>query len=216
MDATLRELTRASATGDVDARARLLRQRVRLGRLGAERLALAARLGDGAARLAGGRSSSRSAGEQALGAWVAGLRPPTGDGWPADARDVYARVALGAARAVLPVWTRRRPADPRAARAVEALARWIEHPCPRHAEAAGEAGLAVEAVAPTALERLVSLGRLREAQLALQRAAWTPLAPEPGATAAASAAACAARATSAEAVRTAVREALLPWALGEA
>lgn len=51
-DARLRELERQAATGDEDARARLLLERERLGHFTRERLALAAHAGDPAARRA--------------------------------------------------------------------------------------------------------------------------------------------------------------------
>lgn len=55
MDERLRALEAAAARGDVEARAALLRERVRAGRLEPERVRLAAYLGDAAARQADGR-----------------------------------------------------------------------------------------------------------------------------------------------------------------
>ena len=91
-DARLRSLERAARAGDVAARARLLAERVRLGRLARDRVELAAHLGDPAAALVVGVELPAGP----LGPWAAELRR-----WGHEA---CARVALATATAMLPVW----------------------------------------------------------------------------------------------------------------
>jgi hypothetical protein len=92
-DQRLRDLERDAAHGDLQARARLLLERVRVGDLTEERLRLAAYLGDEAARIAIGGAGSDV--PDNLLDWLAGLRR-----W---GRRPMAYAAFELLRAVLPI-----------------------------------------------------------------------------------------------------------------
>jgi hypothetical protein len=217
-DARLRQLQRDAATGDLAARARLLTERVRIGDLAPDRLQLAAYLGDEAAEEALGQRPHVPP-TITVGRWVRGLaRPTVGEGWPEWAAQAYALAAAAAARSVLPCFAGRDPVA--ATRAVEALDAWIACPCDEHGRASAAAASHVPQPPPGPAGLFASRG-VRFAGLAVLRAAAIPLGraglprgATPPETIAADTAADAARATSPEAVRVAIREALVPWALG--
>lgn len=110
-DERLRTLEREAATGDVAARARLLRERERVGELPPERLRLGAALGDAAARLALADSTGPIT-VDTTGGLVEALEAHGG-------REGLVRAALAAATVAAPRWVSRVPLD---ARPVEALA----------------------------------------------------------------------------------------------
>lgn len=97
-DTRARKLSRAAAGGDQQAEARGLLERVRRGELARERLELAAYLGHAVARLAHGDRIFGAAAEAGLvdfEAWVRGL-----DQWPG----ALVRAALAAARCAQVEW----------------------------------------------------------------------------------------------------------------
>lgn len=210
-DARLRQLQRDAATGDLAARARLLNERVRIGDLAPDRLQLAAYLGDEAAEEALGQRPHVPP-TITIGRWVRGLARPTDGRYPDWAAQAYARAAAAAARATLPCFAGRDPAG--AVRAVDALDAWIACPCDEHGRASAAAASHVPQSPPGPAGLFASRG-VRFAGLAILRAAAVSLVQggAPATASASDAAADAARATSAEVVRAAIREALVPWAL---
>lgn len=132
-DSRLRELERQAAAGDVQARARLLAERVRVGDLAPDRLQLAAYLGDPQARQALGEQAPAQV--EQLSTWSEGLEQ-----W---GRDTLIRAALAAARLGLGVWRARYPADDHLPRGLESVERWVADPTPDHAV---QVHLAVEAL----------------------------------------------------------------------
>ncbi len=92
-DLALRRRERAASGGDLEARARLLAERLRHGAVARERLRLAAYAGDAAAAVVLG---AEPAAPEALAAWARGLLV-FGD-------EACARAALGLADLTLPVW----------------------------------------------------------------------------------------------------------------
>lgn len=210
-DARLRQLERDAATGDLTARARLLNERLRVGDLAADRLQLAAYLGDAAAEEALGKRPLVPP-TITVGRWVRGLARAADGRYPTWAAEAYARAAAAAARATLPCFAGRDPAG--AVRAVEALEAWIACPCDEHARASAAAASGVP-VAPPGPAGLFASRGVRFAGLAILRAVSVPQLQggAPATASASDAAADAARATSAEVVRGAIREALVPWAL---
>lgn len=127
MDEDLRDLERAAARGEPDARRALLVARRRAGRLDDERLAYAAALGDPDARSLLGESAPERLG---LVAWLEAVRH---EPWGASA-GLAAAVAV--ARAVLPVFEARRPEDAGPRRCVEAAERVLDRPSDEHRERA--------------------------------------------------------------------------------
>lgn len=109
-DERLRALERGAQAGDPSSRARLLGERVRVGALRAERLALAALLADPAARLALADAAP------APPAGVAGLV----EALERYGREPLVRGALAAATAAAPRWAACFPRDPRLAAALDA------------------------------------------------------------------------------------------------
>jgi hypothetical protein len=116
-DERLRTVEREALSGDPAARARLLRERVRVGALTRERLALAASLGDEVARLA-------APDEPLLPGGVASLL----DALERWGREPLGRAALSAARAALPRWAALVADDPRPARALDDALAWLDAP----------------------------------------------------------------------------------------
>ena len=253
-DARLRALERASAAGDLEARARLLRERVRLGTLAGPRLELAAQLGDPSARAALGDAAPAEVTPEAT--WQeAQRRWASGGGsrvWLAKAVGLHARrwcealsaygpeplvrVALAAARAVA---DRVEPhlAGPPARAAREAAEAWLRgegdsETCARAGDEVTLAARQMLSPTPTPAERAAYA-----AATAASMAAYTAgsLVPETAAHSAAHALRAAsdawalarAEGTSAEAatadspggllhapVWAAVRDEVVPWALG--
>jgi hypothetical protein len=116
-DARLRELERQAATGDEDARARLLLERARLGHFTRERLALAAHAGDPTSR----RSLDLPAQDGLdLLVWARGFY--------AFGQHACVRLVAAAVRGPL---DRRRPTADLAP--LEALRPWLVCPCAEHA-----------------------------------------------------------------------------------
>lgn len=137
-DERLRRLGRQAAAGDVGAAASLLRERARLGEVPPLGLEVAAFLGDPAARAA----------------VVAPPAPPptTRPGRPASPGSgaLLVRAAVAAGRLLLPLFEEGLPGDPRARRAVEAAAIWLDCPCETcrtDARLASEDAAELEAVA---------------------------------------------------------------------
>lgn len=138
-DERLRRLGRQAAAGDVGAAASLLRERARLGEVPPLGLEVAAFLGDPAARAA----------------VVAPPAPPPDDAaWAAGlarfGRPLLVRAAVAAGRLLLPLFEEGLPGDPRARRAVEAAAIWLDCPCETcrtDARLASEDAAELEAVA---------------------------------------------------------------------
>ena len=137
-DSRLRELERSAAGGDDDARAQLLRERVRGGDLGADRLRLAAYLNDPGALLACGEQASSGAdlvgGGRGLQRW--------GD-------EPCVRASAAAADLGLTLWESWEPGELepglRLRAALDAaLAYWRGYPSP---ELSREAGLLLNAAA---------------------------------------------------------------------
>lgn len=128
-DESLRRWERLAEAGDLEARARLLRERMRLGELPAERLGLLALLEDPLAA-------------QALGQELPETRPSPKD-WARMLAplgpEVVVRVAVGLARAVL------RRDEPYSLRAIRAAEAWVLNQDKARAEAAGQAADAIAA-----------------------------------------------------------------------
>jgi len=129
-DERLRELERAAARGEPASRARLLRERVRLGEGEPGRLRLAAAL---LGEPCDGRPAPPP--EPSIFAWVRSL----GQGgsraaaWGRIAPEAGLRAAVAAARAALPVWEPAGGGGPR--RAIEAAEAWLCCPCAAHRRA---------------------------------------------------------------------------------
>lgn len=136
-DSRLRQLQRDAASGgDLEAEARFLLERVRVGKLPAERLELAAYLGDPAARLAvsvPGPDPTAPWTRDELAGWVVGLRR-----W---GKVSCVRAAVAAARLALPVWERQFPQDDRPHRVLGVAEDWIRCPCAYHTARAREVAL---------------------------------------------------------------------------
>lgn len=205
-DDRLRRLEREAITGGLDARARWLTERTRVGELAEDRLRLAAWLGDPAAEQALGRAVLAPP-TITIGRWVRGLVPwQTETPW---AREAFARAAAAAARAVLACFDD----GALATRAVVALEAWIRCPCDEHAQAAAALGGQVPIQRGAA--GLFAARGVRFAGPAIYRATTVALSEGPANVTASEVATEAARATSPEAVRAAIRDALVPWALLE-
>lgn len=223
-DARLRDLGRAAASGDGEARTRWLAERVRAGDLPRQRLTLAAFLGDEAARDA--LDGLVPAGAGPVAAIVQALAP-----WGQPVLVRAALAALVATRPVAPPWADASGATRTPRQAEAALVAWLRCPCSDHQAAvervegrpvaATPRGRWVDAAAADAL-RSVATGRVggEVPDDVVTRAAH----------AAREAARAAVRALSDDApggegppswpgaervVRDAVRAALIPWALGE-
>lgn len=151
-DTHLRQLERAANQGDVEARARLLCERVRMGDLSEDRVRLAAYLGDPGARLHLGEQApelpairARAGLELNQRRWVTGLR--------AYGKEWLVRAAAAVAVSRLEAWSRWDETDDRPRRALAAARAWIRCPCDAHARAADGAhdaalGAAQALVAP--------------------------------------------------------------------
>lgn len=200
-DDVLREVERAAALGDRPAQARLLVERVRRGRLDHERLRLAAWLGDATARLALGDDSDEAP------------RRPKGrrDGWTLTlagwGKEALVRAAYVVASESMRHWRRHYRDDPVLPGVLEAVEAWLRCPCDPCAAAVGRA-VDDDAIPESKDNRS---GRARwhvvnvaEAARARGDDAWTRFALE------------VLGESPATQVREAVREALVPWALGHA
>lgn len=194
-DARLRELERRwRESGAERDHARFLVERLRTGELSLDRARLAAHLGDAAARAALGlaREPHDLAGQRA---WAAALSD-----W---GREVPGRAGVAAARLVLPVFDRGLNPDPRPRRALRAAEQFLVCPCDRHEGRALLAGDLVEAAAHD------------DAGTAVWEAVRAVVGPADGVAGALEAVVVAAgRVTGVLAVRAAIRDALVPWALG--
>lgn len=198
MDAALRRLERAADPADPSVRARLLAERARAGHLAPARLRLAAWLGDEAARLAlGEEAAGPSRRRTKRDPWTRELA-----GWGPEALVRAALVVIGEE---LRHWRRHHKDDLRVPRLLAALEAWTLAPGPATAARVGEA---VEGELPRprddraarALARVVDvahiiLGHAPDQALghALRALGESPPLPQ----------------------RAAIREALVPWALGE-
>lgn len=194
-DARLRQLERRwRESGAERDHARYLVERLRTGELSLERARLAAHLGEPAAREALGLDDE-PADPGGQRAWAVALGSWRGQ--------VAARAALAAARLVLPVFDRGLNPDPRPRRALRAAELCVVCPCDGHTARAAAAGEHAEAVAHD------------DAGTAVWEAVRATLGPASEVLGALEAAVVAAgRVTSVVAVRAAIREALVPWALG--
>ena len=234
-DRRTRELERAAASGDPEARAAWLGARLRAGDLEEERLALAAWLGDPGARLALGcepeaERASPAALVRGLARW--GREPGRGDDSAALARpdwrdQLFPRAALALARVACA--GRGLPGPAQAA--LTAAEAWIEHPRLGTAATAGAAAAALvppHAPPPAPEAALCALaayhcsaarGSVITIVRLLRAAAQLPLSQakhavsEVGEPAAHMASVAVARAGE-EAVLDALRAALIPWLLG--
>lgn len=224
MDAESRDRERrASLDGDHAARARLLVTRVRSGALAPLRLELAAHLGDEGARLAAGQERPPVLDTvdwvRALEAW--GMEP-------------LARASIAASLLLLPRWRLVRPQDERPARAIQATIAWVRCPCRRCQEVAASAGELADLAWSQAADELDARSVCQAARYCTYsaRPSRPPRPEECGpegsfTTDGDDAAECVAlvidgltgtstELDAARTVRAAVRDALAPWALGEA
>jgi len=200
----------------LQSRGWLLRDRIRLGSLSPERLALAAYAGDEAARYALGDEAPPDVAD--LARWVAGL-----DDWGDEA---LRRACFAALRFALPLWSARFPADDRPAAAVAAAEAYAGCPCAAHRQTAlagaiGATQAADEARAPARAGEATSLEDEAAARVAATVAVVTDLGGAGAehyarfATEAAESAGwvVAQDVGDAGSVREAIREALVGWAL---
>ncbi|MCO5166489.1 MAG: hypothetical protein M9894_09005 [Planctomycetes bacterium] len=193
-DARLRTLERRwRESGAGCDHARFLVERLRAGEVEPEQVLLAAHLGDAGAREALGLEGDPAAPGQrawttALGAW----RGP-----------VPARAALAAARLVLPVFDRGLNPDPRPRRALRAGEAQVVCPCAAHAQRAAAAAEQADALASD--DAGTAVWAAVQATCATGDEALPLLE---------SAVVSAGRVAGVVAVRAAVRDALVPWALG--
>lgn len=208
-DQRRRRLERAAAAGDLEASAALLIERVRAGDLAPDRLELAAHLGDPAAVQALGRDPLRPP-TITIARWVRGIHPARERQAP-WAREAFARAASAAARTTVDCFDERSRVA--AVAALDALDAWIACPCDEHASATTRAGARVPFQPPGAM-RLFAGRSLRFAAPAVYRATTVPSSSVPANATASEVAMDAARATSPEVVCAAIRDALVPWALG--
>lgn len=184
--------------------------------LGLARLELGARLGDPVACAALGWAPEAHERLQ-LREWVRSLEvcePDRGGVWRPWAKELFARVAESAARAVLPLWTAVAPAESKAERALAALHDWLADCDEERGREVLEHGQRLgreEGDLPlaTRLGRRPAVFALR----AIAAACQVPLSPAPANALATRAALHAARATSPEAVQAAIRERVAPWVL---
>lgn len=191
-----------------------LTERARLGDLPADRLRLAAYLGDPDARAALGKDAPRvevPLDPTAVGRWVEALgraRLRSGDGPFAPwAREAYVRAALAAARALLP-FVEPAHAD-RTRRAVDEHEAWLRCPCDPCRVRALRAAADVSPLKPVVppLDPMA-------ARIAVRRLARVLGAPAAADRAASDVARLAAIVASPGTVVATVRDALVPWALG--
>lgn len=117
-DERLRRLERQAQSGDLEAGAQLLRERLRLGEVTPLGLRVAAFVGHPAARAAAPEVAAAPEGGEA---WAAAL-------W-AFGRDLGVRAAVALGRALLPWFEEQLPGDRRGRRAVEAAEAWLACPC---------------------------------------------------------------------------------------
>lgn len=195
-DARLRAVSRAAARGDLTARAALLLERVRAGELSAERLLLAAWLGDDRARAVVGHALTR-------------LQPDELLPWLLDLTEVGTRDAV--VRALASVGTAQIAQAPESSPeieiAVSLVRRWIEHPVADAALSKGASRLASRIARRRRCPPSPVLLCAWAAEIAGSRAdTWGRVARK--------------RLTRWAAIaiadpRPAIRQALLPWALGE-
>lgn len=200
---------------DAEARARLLVERVRAGDLAADRLLLAAYLGDEAARLAaeGERWEPPTGG---LREWVGGLVRFGKEPRVRAALALCDAVAVAPRGEVEPTRPWRRIGDPDvAAAAVAAVRAWLDCPCDAHRRGCHQAAEAAGLVYPGALRLDLPWATFaRAASAAAQLAAE----PDDRTTVVESLAVLGAASGLADdaALRAAVVAALLPWALSPA
>jgi hypothetical protein len=201
-DDLLRDMERSAALGDPVAQARLLVERARRGRLEPERLRLAAWLGDATARLATGDDSDEG--------WPAFLRPKgRKDDWTRTlaswGQEVVVRAAYVVAHDGMRHWRRHHRDDPALPGVLDAVAAWLRCPCAPCAEQVGRA-VDDDAIPESKDNRS---GRAKwhvfnvaHAVRGTRAEAWTRCALE------------VIGESPATQVREAIRDALVPWALG--
>ena len=204
MDERERELERRfRASRSSEDEAAWLRERLRAGRLQAERLRLAALVGHPAA--------CQAVGTQPL------LDPAALAGAIAEhGREPQLRALLALARGGLPEWEQRFPRDDRPRIALEAAAGEAGCPCPRHRTAVVER-LPAAADAWAAARQLGAQRAAQAAllcQLAAAVAGRAPAGLEPGLEELRAAILAAGDLDAPARVRAALRAALVPWALG--
>lgn len=203
-DEGLRRLERRAGAGDLDAQARLLLERVRLGELPAERLRLLFLLDvELAARALGAerptaRPSARKLAEEleALGS------------------EVMVRVAVALARSII------RRDEPYSHRAIRAAEAWILHPDAERARFAGNAANAITGIRTHLDARLHSSVEAAEAVARLAQSATLPdevptKLPARTWLATCFGAAFRAHPGGEEEVRRLLREEIEPWVLGQ-
>ena len=140
-DEELRRLERLAGAGDLEAEARLLLERLRIGDVSREGVELAAYLGHGAAGVV--VPGVTPADPEPL-EWVSGLGR-----W---GKEVAVRAAILAARAVLPRFEDVMTHEEGPRKAIRAAEEWLVHPCEAHRVAAR---LAMEAADDCAREASV-------------------------------------------------------------
>ena len=123
---------------------RLLRERLRTGTLGQDRLGLAAYAGDAAAAEVLGDAAPRVPDD--LEGWVLGL-----DDY---GRDALIRATFAAVRFLHPLWEVRFPADRRLLAALDAAAAWADDPSPDLARRASAAARQAELAAIDAAKQV--------------------------------------------------------------
>lgn len=194
-DTRRRQLARSAAQGDLDARVRLLLERVRAGELPLERVRLAAWLGDARALAVVGAGSVRPEPED-ISAWLLEL---AGHG----SREAVVRALVLSGLALR---ARAEGGPPEELAATEVFRRWAEHPV-------GDAALAKEGKRMASRSARRAGGRLPlllcawAVELAGSEAdSWVDLARKMLTEWA--------RLTGDDDPRPGMREALLPWALG--
>lgn len=200
-DDRLRGVERSAALGDPIARARLLVERARRGRLAPERLRLAAWLGDPTARLATGEDSDET---------VAHVRPKgRKDDWTralaAWGQGAVVRAAYVVALDGMRHWRRHYRDDASLPGVLEAVAAWLRCPCAPCAEQVGRA--VDEGAIPDGRDNRSGRAKwhvlnVAHAVLATRAEAWTGCALE------------VIGESPPTHVREAIRAALVPWALG--
>ena len=216
-DDRLRELERRyEASGAANDHVALLRERLRAGQLDRARISLAASCGHPAARAL----QLGEVGDHFVIRFL--IDPPSRSESYVSARNVESlaswgkpaavRVALAAARLLLPVWEQQVD-EPAPRRALERVVEWLHDPCETRAEAAREAGEAVR-------RRLLQLSNAgdpfaQQAAQATEAAALVAASPGPlsAARGALGVAQAAERAVGKPSLGSAVCAELMAWAL---
>lgn len=212
MDERLRTLERRAQTGDPEAEAALLRYRQQIRDLPRKRLRLAAYLGHPPAQLI--YEEYLRSPNQRFDKWIRGILHYGGD---AAGR----RVALAAARTMVPVWGETFPEEEHVASyALGAAEEWIACPCPQHERAMRNSGIRLNQRAEhlTGGARMLADPRQRSLTQRAGRVARAlcGVTFRPGRTSQMAAVEEAARIVGEERVRRAIQRELVPWALSPA